>query len=495
MSDEVQRRRSILLLILAVWAAWLIHPAFLLVGIWVIGLNYAERRGLLDRWNATRVLGGILMIRTRRGLGILERISQPRLAWRIFGSISLVTCGAAMVVIVLLLAMAIISTIVMGPQSEPLPVSQMLLIPGVNPVIPLWWPLLAIILTLVIHEYGHAIVARAHGMRVRAFGLLMLGPLPLGAFAEPQGSEVLSAPRVERMRMFAAGPAVNIFAAIIGWLLIGAFAAGFVASDPGVHATGVVADGPADAAGLAPYEIITAFNGTPVESADEISALIRAHGANDTIVLDVLSHPDADRAREARQVEVTLGDRYAYYQGQNVSDEVLEALEIEPGDAFLGISNFAGGTRGIDRLAGPLAWEDSKGILAGVLGVLLVPITIIATPISNEGQIMHPHELAMIEPVGALAVLGTTGALALLTGLFWFIWMNIGLGFANLIPIVPFDGGHLMRDWMMEQAEKLNRVFANAHPLRVESMVSRVSTLSSLFLVVALFLMMVLPRI
>ena len=50
-------------------------------------------------------------------------------------------------------------------------------------------------------------------MRIRAFGLLQLGPLPLGAFAEPQYEELTNAPSKERMRMFAAGPATNIFAA------------------------------------------------------------------------------------------------------------------------------------------------------------------------------------------------------------------------------------------------------------------------------------------
>ena len=46
-------------------------------------------------------------------------------------------------------------------------------------------------------------------MQVRSFGLLMAGPLPVGAFAEPEHEEMSRAPRRERMRLFAAGPSIN----------------------------------------------------------------------------------------------------------------------------------------------------------------------------------------------------------------------------------------------------------------------------------------------
>ena len=75
--------------------------------------------------------------------------------------------------------------------------------PGLSPIIPLGWGVIAFVVCLVIHEFGHGIQARAHGMRVRNLGLLMAGPLPLGAFAEPEYNEIVNSPR-ERQRMFAA---------------------------------------------------------------------------------------------------------------------------------------------------------------------------------------------------------------------------------------------------------------------------------------------------
>ena len=64
------------------------------------------------------------------------------------------------------------------------------------------------------------------------------GPLPLGAFAEPEGEELFKAPRRERQRMFAAGPATNLFAAFVLLIMIGGIAGQFASSNQSIHVTG-----------------------------------------------------------------------------------------------------------------------------------------------------------------------------------------------------------------------------------------------------------------
>ena len=81
---------------------------------------------------------------------------------------------------------------------------------------------------------------------------------------------------------------------------------------------------------------------------------------------------------------------------------------------------------------------------------------------------------------------------------FWLIWVNILLGLTNLIPILPFDGGHLFKDMMHGAIEKLNRIkkllgFKKWHPLSVQNFVSKISGWSSLGLFLILFLMFLLP--
>ena len=129
-----------------------------LLAIWYSGLLYAESTGLLDKMDATRALGIILMIRTRRGMRLLESVSKPRRFWRGFGEVSIWLCFFVMFMVVLLLLLSAVAAAI-SPPEESIPASDLLLIPGVTSFVPLWWPALALIIAIVIHEYSHGIQA------------------------------------------------------------------------------------------------------------------------------------------------------------------------------------------------------------------------------------------------------------------------------------------------------------------------------------------------
>ena len=134
--------------------------------IWYTTLIYLENNGILDEWNATRMLGFILMIRTNKGRIILDKLSKYRKFWIGFGEFSIWLCYLIMFgVMILLIASAIMTAL--SPPQEAIPTKDLLLIPGVTSFVPLWWPGIALVIALVIHEYGHAIQARVHGMRER----------------------------------------------------------------------------------------------------------------------------------------------------------------------------------------------------------------------------------------------------------------------------------------------------------------------------------------
>ena len=106
----------------------------------LFALNILEKKGFLDQWNATKVLGFILMIRTNRGQKILEKISQPRKFWRIFGEFSLWLCAF---IVLILAATFILGFLAFIRQPTPQPIDadvvDLLLIPGVSNGIPLVW--------------------------------------------------------------------------------------------------------------------------------------------------------------------------------------------------------------------------------------------------------------------------------------------------------------------------------------------------------------------
>ena len=494
MSDTraARDRRALILIFVSAFLAAQWHWAFGALGLWVLILGQFERRGILDKWNATRVLGGLLMLRSNRGQETIEKVAKPRAFWRLYGEVSMWTCFFVMIFIVLFLLLSFGSALIYGVPKSDAPASQLIVLPGINPIIPFWWPAIAFVGALVIHEFAHALQARAHGMRVRSVGLLMLGPFPAGAFVEPEFEELTKAPRRERARLFAAAPATNMYAGLLSWLLICLLASQFSVINPGVHANGIIEDTAAADSGLQPWEIITHFDGTPVPTAGDMTEQLDAHSAGDTVNLTVLSHPNENQLRTERVISVTLSSKWDYLKSQNMTDSEIESMGVDEDDAFLGVSGMSSGSSGIDRLVGPMAWETNQPLYVDALGVAVQPFVLIGIPIGFEGQIMTPQEMEFIAADGLLGdILGTTVLMAIITLLFWFIWWNFGLGLANLIPIIPFDGGHLMKDFLGVVVGGIHRFTRHPHALKTELTVSKISSFSSLFLFMGLLLIII----
>jgi regulator of sigma E protease len=131
-------------------------------------------------------------------------------------------------------------------------------------------------LMVLLHEWGHFVVARLFGVRVEVFSIgfgprlwgVRRGPtdyrisaLPLGGYVRMAGDnpseerkgdpdEFLSKPRWQRVLIALAGPTTNLLLAII--LMAGIFARGgqqSVYADKAVVIAGVVKDSPAQKAG------------------------------------------------------------------------------------------------------------------------------------------------------------------------------------------------------------------------------------------------------
>ncbi len=467
----------------------------LLILSWYILLRIWEKNGTLDRWNASKVFGIILMVRSKRGLKLLDKAVKPRGFWRFYGEISLWVCIFSMLMVGLLMIVAFITALITPPQSPPPSASELVAIPGLNPVIPLGWGALAFIVALVIHEFGHGLQARAHGMRIRAFGLLQLGPLPLGAFAEPQYEELTNAPSKERMRMFAAGPATNIFAAIVCLMFLGGLAGQFVASDDGVHVRGIVQEEGAYYAGLEPWDTIQSIDNQPVNNIDDFYDIMTAYSANDTIAITVM-HQDG----QSETLNATLSDKYDYYLELGWSKSNLDDLGIEQGDPFLGVEGLSGGTAGIDRLAGPLSPRWDGNILQKSVMVPFHTLSMMIVPFELQGVAMHPFEESLLEADdNAFAqTLGTNGLLFLVNLFFWLLWVNILLGFTNLIPMVPFDGGHMFKDMLRGILNGVKKVgqrlkFWDINPMWIEHISSKASNISSLALLGMILFILIIP--
>lgn len=460
---------------------------------WYLLLRYWESTGKLDEWNASRIFFGmILMVRTDKGQKSLEIVSKPRKFWRAYGEVSLWVCWGAMFIVTVMIILAVIAAILMGNQAEARPVSELVAIPGLSPIIPLGYGIFAFVVCLVIHEFGHGIQARAHGMRVRNFGLLMMGPIPLGAFAEPEYSEISTSPRRERQRMFAAGPATNIFAALILMALLGHVGGQFVAADPGVHSSQIVLDSAADDAGLEAWDVIISINGTGIVDGGDFANAMADISAGQIVPMEVIRFGNG--TNEVLMVNMT--DKYDYLVDLGYDSETLDSMGVEKGDAFLGVNSPSGGTAGVDRLA---RWNDPNFAGSAFGYAISVPVsagTILFTPFEYQGVAIHPAQEEMLDSGdGWLAsILGLSGLLILMNLLFWLIWVNILLGFTNLFPMIPFDGGHLFKDIVHGTMSGLRNLgkktgLYNIHPLWVEHVTRKASSLSSLLLLLVMLIL------
>src|SRR3989344_4262319 len=104
------------------------------------------------------------------------------------------------------------------------------LIPGVQiPGVPITPPLhawLSLLIILLSHEGMHGIVGRRLGFKIKSTGVLLFGPVPIGAFVEPDEKELKKADDEKTLRFLAAGPMANIFLmGVAGLILLGSLVA------------------------------------------------------------------------------------------------------------------------------------------------------------------------------------------------------------------------------------------------------------------------------
>jgi membrane-associated protease RseP (regulator of RpoE activity) len=333
---------------------------------------------------------------------------------------------------------------------------------------------LAILVSVALHECGHMWVARATGMKVRRY-FVGFGPtlwstrrpnelgyteygvkaIPLGGFCDIAGMtsvEELAPDEHERAMykqktwkraaVLAAGPGMNF---VIGLILI--YAIAVIWGLPNLHPpttavvgeTGCVAAqiskdkmadctglGPAAEAGIRPGDVIVKVGDTPVATFDDArSTLQKASGPTPIVI-------ERDGESISTVVDVT--------QTQRITGEGDKVSTV----GAIGISAAQFGPTHHNPLSAVPATFAFTGDLAVELGKSLakIPTKIGALVDAIGGGERDPE--TPISVVGASIIGGDTVDHGLWVA-FWFFLaqLNFVLGAINLIPLLPFDGGHI----------------------------------------------------
>jgi membrane-associated protease RseP (regulator of RpoE activity) len=302
-------------------------------------VSVLDRKGILEKYNIS-TFGPlpILMIRTTRGLKFLDVLARPKLYWRSFANLGILLMFAGMIAMFLVIALsdlALYTSFLNGNVPEPGKYNaprNILLIPGVNEFIPFTWGVIALIVTLVVHEFSHAILCRVEGIRVKSMGILY-ALVPVGGFAEPddeqlfgpkntekeppltatieeieewekrkkarQESEgsglkelkqeesgsgpVTGATRTQRARILAAGVMANFSVAFVALLLFFGPVLGAIAPLSDAMVLTVNESSPADLAGLEEGMIITQINDTDITTAVDLQTYLETTSPGDTV--------------------------------------------------------------------------------------------------------------------------------------------------------------------------------------------------------------------
>ncbi|MDT7861846.1 MAG: site-2 protease family protein [Saccharolobus sp.] len=147
--------------------------------------------------------------------------------------------------------------------------------------------LLAIGISVAIHEIFHALSATSNNVRVRNGGILLLAIFP-GAFVEPDENEFNSSPTNAKLKIIAAGIVINLILALIALPL--SFELPYLPSalSKGIEIVGVVKNTPAYNASIKPGYIIYAINGYRITTLDQLHELLYKY-TNITLTLRLLN--------------------------------------------------------------------------------------------------------------------------------------------------------------------------------------------------------------
>jgi len=408
--------------------------------------------------------GPFIMIKTDKGKRTIDFLALKRRFWKAYANVSVGVVFTAMFLMFLLLLWQ--ATLVSRIPADKAPTPQMMLgLPGVNPLIPIWYGILGLAVAMVFHEFAHGILTRVADTKVKTLGLLYL-IVPMGAFVEPDEDEVAALPRKKRVRLFAVGPATNIFIAFLFGL---SFAWGFMANleieQDGMLVLRVSKDLPADEAGVEPGMVIIAMNGTLIQDSDDFTDFL-----DDTSSGQVVNITVYDDGVTRTFENVTLENKYNY------TDE-----KDDRGKGYLGViaPTSVGGLR--DVLAHPMRGRD----LGGMLGVSLFYISLPffqLSPFPEPIQELYTTPAFMPEPLFWI----------LANSMYWIFWLNLMVGITNSLPAVPLDGGYIFRDSMDKVVSKFK---AGLTKEAREEYVARLTVGLALFILVLILLPLFVPRI
>ena len=292
----------------------------------------------------------------------------------------------------------------LGPRS-------IFLIPGVNPFLPWHYALISLIITIVIHEAGHGIVARVYNVKLESTGIVLFFIVPIGAFVNIERNELEKTPLKHTSAILTAGALTNMILA-------------------GISLFGL-------------YLVISTLSPLPISGAEEFGVSII--GVNEGSL--------------AEKIGLTEGSVIQTISGQSIRsiEDLRKILESNLGKtidiAWYDMDNNKKRDYKRDYVSLPISINNNKGILGVTLNVPAPdpkivldrykslfstnPLTLLPPPTLAETFV--PYSDLMADKYNS-NIFGSSYAL-IANMLFWLWFINFNVAIFNALPIGPLDGG------------------------------------------------------
>lgn len=301
---------------------------------------------------------------------------------------------------------------------------------------------------VVVHELGHAIVAKRNGVDVEEFGigfpprawkkklkngtLFTLNWLPLGGFVRLKGEHDAAtglgtyggATLWVKAKILLAGVIMNWLTAVVIFTILALAGIPELVpnqfSVPGdtqvssqqVFAAGIANDSPAQKAGIKPQDTILAVDHQKLTGAQQLVDFTSSH-AGQQVTLTIMHD------KQTRDVALTLNKQHSSAQGY---------AGISPYEQTTKRSTWSAPIVGAG-LTAQLTWETVKGL---------------GTTVSELAHRQYQQASENVAgPVGIFSILKSSSEIGLKPVLFLIGIISLTLAVMNVLPIPALDGGRL----------------------------------------------------
>lgn len=317
----------------------------------------------------------------------------------------------------------------------------------------------ALILVIVIHEAAHFGVARAFGIKVTEF-FVGFGPriwstrrgdtevgfkwIPAGGYVKIAGMNPYeqvaqedlprtygAKPRWQRALVIVAGPATHFVLAFVAFALWLGLVGEPVERTPIIDEVEGSLEGsvsPAAAAGLEPGDAILAVDGMREVSRDDMVRYTTAH-AGEPVVFTI--------GRDGQMLDVEIVPVLSEVEGERIG---RIGVTLAPGEIARETRGLVGAITGATDLTGNTVVGSVQGIarVFGPEGIGRLFDLVFTDAPRAEGD---PASVVGVGQVAGTIASGDTGSVWDIVYLFALV--NVFVGLLNLLPVPPFDGGHL----------------------------------------------------